>query len=718
MPLTRKQLNQTIEILVPHVNTTPEGRQALVQRAFFDEPIVEQLTYSGEAITFAMNCVLNLKKYNTEAAIIQLLETLRDYYVGENIQRQINALLAEIKEDDTVSTPLPDDTASVTLDSHLFISYSRKDIVFVNRLREDLKAQGVPYWIDKEGLSPGTPNWEWAIRQAIRDSSAILWIVTPASYESDYVSSELAVAEMYKRKIYPIWADGDNWVACVPLGKHNIQFVDMRDDNYVSGLRALLDELAQDDSELIVPTDEPTEAPPDPRNPYKGLHAFTEDDVSDFFGREALVQTLSKRLQTQLTEKQARFMAVLGPSGAGKSSVVMAGLLPAIRQSKHIENSETWRILPTITPGAHPMEELALAFADLMPSADATTVLTKLYMLGQDYLSIVFDMLPMPYVVLYIDQFEELFTLAKDDTERQEFISLLTGTATDPNSKLIVLLSMRADFLDYPLNYPQLGTLFNKHTELVQPMSIPELRDAIVKPAQLPDVGLTFDEGLVADIVFALRGQDKALAGALPLLQFTLERLFEERDGTRLTRDTYEDMGHVSGAIGSHSDAIFAKLPDTAQAKLDDVFLPLVNIDEETGEPTRRRALLEPIVADPDAKMLVDAFVDNGLLQRGRDAGSRYLEVTHEALLRSWETLVRWIATTRDDLRLLRQIEREAHYDWDAGGREYLLTAERLKPIHEALNRLDYQLSPIAQDFVYPQKMLLEELEGIVTRYV
>jgi hypothetical protein len=468
MPLTRDQLNQIIELLVPHVNVPDEDRRALIQRAFFGEPVVDQLTYSGQAVTFAMNCVLNLKKFNTEKAVVQLLETLRDYYVGVDVQAQINALLVEIDGKPAAvaspTTETPPDATIPQLDGPLFVSYSRKDIAFVNKLRGDLKARGVPYWIDQEGLSPGTPNWERSIRAAIRDSSAVLWIVSPAAYESPYVNSELVVAEMHKRKIYPVWADGDNWIACVPLGKHNIQFVDMRGSDYPAGLEQLLAALGKADSELIVPPEETPDLPPDapPRNPYKGLEAFHEDDVDDFFGRETLVSSLAERLQTQIDDDRARFLAVLGPSGAGKSSVVMAGLLPALKNKDAIPGSENWHYLPTITPGAHPMENLARAFATLMSSADPETVLRRLYMMGIEALNFAFDMIPAGRVVLYIDQFEELFTLAKDDGERQEFISLLSGASTEPNGKLIVLLSMRADFLDYPLNYPQLGTLFQQ----------------------------------------------------------------------------------------------------------------------------------------------------------------------------------------------------------------------------------------------------------------
>lgn len=714
--LTREHTNQIIEILKPHISDSVEDRRALMQRAFFDEPIVERLTYSGQAVTFAMNCVLTLKRDYSETAVVQLLKTIREYYHIPHEQKEtLDALLSELSASSEVlqdgDRPFIHKQRSENL---LFISYSRKDLTFVNRLREDLRVLNIPYWIDREGLYPGTPNWERAIRNAIRDCSSVLWIVSPAAYESEYVSSELAVAEMYHRRIYPVWADGDNWVACVPLGKHNIQFVDMRMGLYTDGLQQLLRALKRSDSEFIVPVKVAPEPPVDtePRNPYKGLTPFTEADADDFFGRESLIDSLTLQLSLQISNESPRFLVVLGPSGAGKSSVVMAGLLPALRNNA-IPDSENWYLLPTITPGKHPMERLAEALSMLIHSAESSTVLANLYAFGLEYLNIAFDMLPTTHVLLYIDQFEELFTLAEDDGEREIFISLLVGAATEPAGKLIVLVSMRADFLDYPLNYSQLGTLFNQYNVLVQPMSIPELRDAVEKPAQLPDVGLSFDDGLVADIVFALRGHDKALTGALPLLQFALDRLFQERTERILTRESYEAMGGIGGAIGSHSEAVFTALPQAAQEKLGEVFLKLINIDQQTGEATRRRSYLADIAKQDDSLMLVNALVENRLLQAGMEGEKKYIEVSHEALFRSWDRLRGWISSARSDLILLNQV-RTAAIEWVANGHPgYLLwSQERIDIVQAMVRRLGIILEKHVLEFLEPEWVrLLRELQ-------
>lgn len=602
--------------------------------------------------------------------------------------------------------------------SQIFISYARKDHFFVDRMREDLAREDVKYWIDHEGLSPGTRNWERAIRKAIADSYAMIWVVSPASYDSEYVSSEIAVAEMHKLKIYPVFADGDNWIACVPLGKHNIQFVDMRHDKYRSGLDDLLTALEGNKPDIALPEPETPKLPDgtDPRNPYKGLLAFTENDSDDFFGREALIEKLKRRVLNTIEAKSDRFLAVLGASGAGKSSVVMAGLIPSLRKSH-----ENWTILPKIVPGTHPVEALADSLYSAMPDKSLSAIETDLNSPSGRMLHRLANQIEGEQVILYIDQFEELFTLTDDEDERHQFINLITHSVTEPDGKVIVILSMRADFYGHPANYPELGRLVNQNSDLVLPMNISELRDAIEKPARLADVGLTFDSGLVAEIIFALRERDKALAGALPLLQFTLERLFEERDGTNLTWETYNSLGNpeqgisgVEGAIGTHCEVVFSKLPENVQAKIGQVFLPLVNIDESSGEATRRRALQSAVIVDNETELFVKRFIENRLLQTGQENETVYIEITHEALFRSWSRLKEWIASAQEDLILLRQVKNAAE-EWHRRGEDYLRwNHERLSLVYKMIEHLQPELTYIEKAFIEPeQERLYRELKTL-----
>src|SRR5262249_58134871 len=92
----------------------------------------------------------------------------------------------------------------------------------------------------------------------------------------------------------------------------------------------------------------------------KGLQAFTEHDVKDFFGRTTLVEEMVKSLQHSLNGGQARLLAVVGPSGSGKSSVVRAGLLPQLRGGA-LPGSAHWVYLDPVVPEKRPIESLALA---------------------------------------------------------------------------------------------------------------------------------------------------------------------------------------------------------------------------------------------------------------------------------------------------------------------------------------------------------------------
>src|SRR5438045_4364597 len=115
--------------------------------------------------------------------------------------------------------------------------------------------------------------------------------------------------------------------------------------------------------------------------------------------------------------------------------------------------------------------------------------------------------MPGQQVVLFIDQFEELFTLTVDEAERQQFIDVLVTAMTEPQGAVIVLLTLRADFYDRPMAYPTLHPLIETHQKAVLPMAMVDLRAVIKGPAALPGVEICFAWILVGDILFELIGQ-------------------------------------------------------------------------------------------------------------------------------------------------------------------------------------------------------------------
>jgi hypothetical protein len=551
----------------------------------------------------------------------------------------------------------------------VFLCYARADSDLVTRLKTDLLGQGVKVWIDREGLQPGTLDWEEALRTAIRSARAVLLIASPNARGSRYVRDELRIAELYRRPVYPLWIAGTQWIDTVPLGWGGVQYLDARESHYemaVPELVALLDKASS----------QPAKAPEldfEPRNPYKGLRAFTGDDAHDFFGRDTLINELTTTLEGTLSsevkyQQCARLLAVVGSSGSGKSSVVMAGLLPRLREGR-LPGSEQWVYLDPIVPGARPIEALTLALSEHLPDKSLRAIREDLEddaARGLHLLATKLAKRPGTKVVLLVDQFEELFTQTPSEDERRHFLDLLVTATTEPHGSVIVLLTLRADFYDRPLAYPALGQLIPSHQMVVLPMSIHELREVIEKPAALSDVRLTFEGDLVGDLLFEVQGQ----VGALPLLQFTLDQLFQRRSGSQLTLSSYRELGGVKGALIRKAEETYAALPsDEHRTLARALFVRLIDPGASEQDTTRRRAALSEFSL-PEARQtrllqeVIDAFIVARLLTTAEIGGTTSIEVSHEALIREWKRFAEWLREAREDIRLQQTISDDAA-EWE-----------------------------------------------------
>ncbi|MEA3511181.1 MAG: BTAD domain-containing putative transcriptional regulator, partial [Actinomycetota bacterium] len=305
-------------------------------------------------------------------------------------------------------------------------------------------------------------------------------------------------------------------------------------------------------------------------NPYKGLRAFSEADAGDFFGREELVSELVPRLSAS----GPGCLVLVGASGIGKSSIVNAGLIPALREGA-IDDSDHWHIVK-MHPGVHPYGELAGALRQICSDPDPQ-VLGHLtwgdISIGEALTSTVCE--PSGEILLVIDQFEELFTLVRDESVRASFIESLVDAVDDSDVHLRLVLALRADFYDRPLRYPRLATLLTGCLVTVMPMTAAELEDAITEPARR--AGAELDPGLAGRIVDDVQHQP----GVLPLVQYALTDLFEHRDGARITADAYENSGGVRGPLATRPEATYFDLSAEAQAAARQIFLHLVAVNDD-----------------------------------------------------------------------------------------------------------------------------------------
>ncbi len=577
--------------------------------------------------------------------------------------------------------------ASAVRDQPLvYAAHAQSDRGLVTRLRADLQRLGVGVWVDEYDLAPGT-SWEQAIRDAIRDTAALLLVASPQTRSSRYIVDELHIAELYGRRIYPLWIEGTQWIECIPLGWGGLQHLDARGERYDAALATLTTELERQGDTFVPallsakppapPKPDPPQAPEiAPRNPFKGLRAFTSADAGDFFGRVGLVNALLAALARE-DAAAPRFLALVGASGSGKSSVVLAGLLPRLRAGA-LPESGGWVYLAPLAPGVRPLDALAQVLAAALPDRAAAAIRDELED-GPDALHRLATEIatqPEQRVVLVVDQCEELFAAAVAEEERRQCIDLLVAAATITGGPTLVLLTLRADFYDRPLRYPALGALLDARGMAILPATAADLRQAIEGPAALPDVRVTFDEDLIGDLLFDLRGE----AGALPLLQFTLDQLFAHRAGRRLTSEAYRALGGVRGALARHAEATYAALPSDEHRRLARaLFLRLIYPGATEQDTTRRRAVTaELALPDPDQtrrlREALDAFIAARLVVTTRvltdpsGVAETTVEVSHEALIREWGRLGDWLREAREDIRRQQTISADAAA-WAGRGR-------------------------------------------------
>jgi Caspase domain len=285
--------------------------------------------------------------------------------------------------------------------------------------------------------------------------------------------------------------------------------------------------------ELVVTVDE--------TNPYQGLFAFTPETAKFFFGREPEIQKLVQQVQ------DCNFVPVIGASGSGKSSLVRAGLIPRLVELG-------WRVLEPIKPGVEPLVTLKLAVGALFEAAEREEIYGVLDRQGLGAIS---SRLPGDErVLLVVDQFEEVFTLSHDRQQQRRFIDCLTSVKQSENRRLVVVTTMRADFVEPWLTSGVLTQAIQNDALFLGVLAGENLEEAITKPSTTQ--GYNLQPGLLELILRDVANEDNCL----PLLEFALTELWEKRDRVNheLTIDGYKALGGLVGALDRHAEEIYQDL--------------------------------------------------------------------------------------------------------------------------------------------------------------
>ena len=391
-------------------------------------------------------------------------------------------------------------------------------------------------------------------------------------------------------------------------------------------------------------------------NPYRGLRSFTEDDADIYFGREALVEETLERL-----ESGPGFASLVGPSGSGKSSAAQAGVIPVLR-----ERGES---VVVIQPGSRPLWELAGALDHAGFGARATL----LRRLERDPETLV-ELITRPIVII-VDQFEELFTLAEPDASVR-FGELLAAAVLDSGTPLKVIATLRADYYDKPLSLPRLASVFSDSVVSVKPMTAREIERAVVEPAR--KAGVVVEPALLAQLMADMGDEP----GALPLLQFALFQLFE-RTSNGLSLADYQRIGGIHGALTAGANELIEQLGPDERALVEQLMMRMVQKGRSmnTSRPVPLRDLMELGVDNVGLQAVLEAFGARRLITFDRDAtGAAVVEMAHEFLITEWPQMERWLDLHSEDLDRLYELG-SASTDWLAADRstDYLLRGERLE---------------------------------------
>ncbi|WP_437926558.1 protein kinase [Sorangium sp. So ce291] len=424
-------------------------------------------------------------------------------------------------------------------------------------------------------------------------------------------------------------------------------------------------------------------------SPFAGLSAFQEADAARFFGRDRDIAAARVRLRSQ------PLLAVAGPSGAGKSSFVRAGVIAAMKRS-----DDRWEAF-ILRPGRRPLSALVDVVAQVVEAESTTGPTGSPELPDHDALAATLRAQPGYLgarlrarcrrevrgrrILLFVDQFEELYTLGAAPEERAAFVACLEGAADDASSPLRVLLAVRSDFLERMAEDHGFAGHVTRWLSLLPPMGREGLRDTLTRP--LEAAGYRFETAeMVEHMLSALEGT----RSPLPLLQFTATKLWEARDRERrlITRDSYDQLGGVAGALSAHADAVLSALPAREQRLARAVLLRLVTpertravvgLDElkelaQGGEGDAGDAIAQVVQHLAGARLLL---IETGDEATGVELGHSTVELVHESLIERWPKLGQWLTESEQDAQFLARL-RAAAQQWEASGRaEGLLWRDR-----------------------------------------
>jgi formylglycine-generating enzyme required for sulfatase activity len=548
--------------------------------------------------------------------------------------------------------------------SSIFISHSSKDNAWAERIRDwlqgstnkqhpELRYQSLFLDFDPELGIPVGRSWRDTLYEKLQLCRAVIVICSPAYCESQWCLAELGVAMASGKLVLPVRIEGRPELQLLSETQRTpLQPIDL-DPNGLEGWQRLergLVALSWQERLAWPPENEPE------ASPFPGLSCFERKHAPVLFGQDAVLRQAQSKVEA-LPASASRLLLILGASGCGKSSLLRAGMVPWLANAE----PGRWIVLDPFRPGGKPFHWLAAALQKARGTA-ADPLGADLLQSGPQISDQLEDLRAHTgqqdaKVVIAIDQFEELLGRGEsreegEAAEADVFLAALAELLKLEDSRVLILASLRSDFLGNLQLHPSRLDSLAGDPILLGPLDVAGFRQVIEGPAQR--VGLQLERGL-SDLLV----RDTPSGDALPLLALTLRELWDGRaDGTGLTLQQYADFGGLEGAVQRKADEVLFTSGATEEETeaLERTFIDRLVRLASDGQVAKQPARLEAL--SPASRRLVGLFVEARLLVSGKGADGDQVEIVHEALLRTWPKLVGWIEKGREALLQRHRVRR------------------------------------------------------------
>ncbi len=552
-----------------------------------------------------------------------------------------------------------------------FLSYSEADREAAVALARALEKAGVSVWCSALPgcLVPGRP-WIEGLETGLESCSGYLILIGKRPIES-WLRAELdyALNRYAREQDFPV----------VPLLLPGIDFDELKGFLVLFQgvqLESDLEESAADLARELKGQVPERWRPEQPEvNPFPGLKAFEENQARFFFGRDHEVLELVSRLG-RTKEGYRRWLQIEGASGAGKSSLARAGLLPAVRRGWIDGRPAAWRVA-VLRPGHDPLSNLARALSHGLEGLDGVVETETIYRRlehSDRYLSDLLDKhleAENSFLLLLLDQLEDAFTLADCDASRLERLdAVLASAIEDRDSRLHLVTTIRSDFVNQFSLLPRLERLLNKEVSRyhLPRMTTEGLTLAVTRPASL--AGLRWQP---PDLPQTIVQEASRRRSGLPLMAHVLRSLWRGRRDKVLLHAVYRDLGGLGGALAKDADALMERLEPHLRDRARDLLLSLVQIGrgaEDVRKVLPRSEALAAAGGGRDAEHVLLQLSGQRDLEAPPDippdvrlvsvGDNEQVELAHEELLRSWNTLGEWVKDERDCLERRDRLEAAA----------------------------------------------------------